>query len=257
MGHNPSPMWITHLFNLFGRAWDEFLAKSGFTNLSIILGSVVIPLLIAIALNAGDWVQRHKAGVRVMQIVRKSIFGWKTIAPVLITVAVWMLILGFMVVRTVYVDHQALVGANQKLRDKNKTVAERNGELQRTIDGLRNKPVEIPKPPAPEKITWYAPRLQVRKFNGDIASVFAVFPSRDLVKATVQFTFTGSVKRAGLDDNSNSGTKIMNANIELEAPASRVATLRLRQHISPDDPILVTVFGDDNIEVSKLECTNC
>lgn len=125
-------MWHS-LLNLFFFTWDYLVSILGINKLSLILFSVIVPILICLILFLYNWKKRRETGITVKQIFKESFFNSKAI----ITGGIYFLVLIFLltwgITYEIYKDHEALKNRISILHK------ERNN-YKNELENLKKKP---------------------------------------------------------------------------------------------------------------------
>jgi hypothetical protein len=95
------------LVNLFSRSWTNLVTALGTTNLSIVVFSVAVPLIVFVVAVGAAWRSTGYSMSELGKILGEAF--WPTAIATIVTAVVWIAMFGWSTVRTVYVDHQTLV----------------------------------------------------------------------------------------------------------------------------------------------------
>src|SRR6266404_386193 len=105
------------LRNLFFYSWEFLLSALGTTTLSVVLFSLLIPVLTFTLDLIPRWRTEYKSGATPKQIIKKSLFSLRTVLRVVgVYLLTWIVLLGWGLSTTAYRDHLALLRRIRELK---------------------------------------------------------------------------------------------------------------------------------------------
>ena len=111
-------MWEHHLGNLFRHAWANLLVALSSSTLSVVIFSVVVPIVLFVFLMGYQWLRTPKDRRRVLAVLRAGTTT-AVISTVIVTVVVWSALFGWSVANTIYTDHENLASDVRQLTKDN------------------------------------------------------------------------------------------------------------------------------------------
>jgi hypothetical protein len=126
-------MWEHHLGSLFRHSWANLLAALSSSTLSIVVFTVIAPVLIFILAVFYQWIRLPKDRRNVVAVLRAEASP-AVILAVVTTVVVWAVLFGWSMANTVYTDHQYLVSENGQLASRMHTLEDTLQTKANTLD---------------------------------------------------------------------------------------------------------------------------
>lgn len=111
-------MWEHHLGNLFRHAWANLLVALSSSTLSVVIFSVVAPVVLFVFLMCYKWF-RTPRDRRSVVVVLRAYTTPAVILTVIVTVVIWSALFGWSVANTIYTDHENLASDVRQLTKDN------------------------------------------------------------------------------------------------------------------------------------------